>query len=153
MYCRYGTTDKCTPESCRCTTLGTPSSRWKRLRNTTCCTKGKRFHSACLNFFSSFVWNLFAFFYLFSVRSRIILYKSDHMQTIKMNKYELERESMENDLISHRSHSIQPFSTIDFLLLLMMFLYVFFCREKMRLHSIIIFARDSINLSKWKQES
>lgn len=70
------------------------------------------------------------------------------MQTIKMNKYELERESMENDLISHRSHSIQPFSTIDFLLLLMMFLYVFFCREKMRLHSIIIFARDSINLSK-----
>lgn len=73
------------------------------------------------------------------------------MQTIKMNKYELERESMENDLISHRSHSIQPFSTID--LLLLMFLYVFFCREKMRLHSIIIFARNSINLSKWKQES
>lgn len=86
-------------------------------------------------------------FFLFSVRLRIILYKSDHMQTIKMNKYELERESMENDLISHRSHSIQPFSTIDFLLLLM-FLYVFFCLEKMRLHSIIIFARNSINLSK-----
>lgn len=50
------------------------------------------------------------------------------MQTIKMNKYELERESMENDLISHRSHSIQPFSTID--LLLLMFLYVFFLSRK-----------------------
>lgn len=45
LFCRYGTIDEYSSEPCRWTALGTSSSRWKRLRNTTCCTKGKRTHS------------------------------------------------------------------------------------------------------------
>lgn len=76
LHFRYGTADKCTSESNRCTTLGTSSSRWKRLWNTTCCTKGKRFFlfslnsnaiDVCLNFLFVYIHVGIYFFHLFSI--------------------------------------------------------------------------------------